>query len=184
MRLLPPCGGGESCRGPQPCTKPPGGASPQKRGAWPVTPHNYVCPWVPVVTQAWQNLRVTEQHFNLLNEVPPSLRILLVHLSADRWGLQVPVPPLCPPAADTGGTRCHLPSPGWPCASGVKATSHMGTTTCLSGWRWPATSGRSHGRVTGTGPRCTCFNSASARRGLQGGGTPVGASAGQLWAQC
>lgn len=41
-------------------------------------------PIAPFVTQAWQNLQVTEQHFNLLGEVPPTFRILFLHHSPDR----------------------------------------------------------------------------------------------------
>lgn len=36
------------------------------------------------VSQAWQNLQVTKQHFNLLNEIPPTFRILFLHHSPDR----------------------------------------------------------------------------------------------------
>lgn len=36
------------------------------------------------VTQAWQNLQVTKQHFNLLNEIPPTFRIIFLHHSPDR----------------------------------------------------------------------------------------------------
>nr|XP_054099496.1 cilia- and flagella-associated protein 46 isoform X11 [Callithrix jacchus] len=36
------------------------------------------------VSKAWQNLCVTEQHFNLLNEMPPTFRIFFLHLSPDR----------------------------------------------------------------------------------------------------
>ncbi|XP_058291853.1 cilia- and flagella-associated protein 46 isoform X5 [Hylobates moloch] len=36
------------------------------------------------VSKAWQNLCVTEQHFNLLNEMPPTFCILFLHLSGDR----------------------------------------------------------------------------------------------------
>uniref|UniRef100_A0A2K6BDB7 Cilia and flagella associated protein 46 n=2 Tax=Macaca TaxID=9539 RepID=A0A2K6BDB7_MACNE len=36
------------------------------------------------VSKAWQNLCVTEQHFNLLNEMPPTFRVLFLHLSRDR----------------------------------------------------------------------------------------------------
>ncbi|XP_045425210.1 cilia- and flagella-associated protein 46 isoform X3 [Lemur catta] len=36
------------------------------------------------VSKAWQNLCVTEQHFNFLNEIPPTIRIVLLHLSRDR----------------------------------------------------------------------------------------------------
>ncbi|XP_014649525.1 PREDICTED: cilia- and flagella-associated protein 46 [Ceratotherium simum simum] len=39
------------------------------------------------VSKAWQNLCVTEQHFNLLNEIPPAVRILLLHHSRDRTHL-------------------------------------------------------------------------------------------------
>ncbi|KAM7074050.1 cilia- and flagella-associated protein 46 isoform 1-T1 [Molossus nigricans] len=39
------------------------------------------------ISKAWQNLWVTEQHFNLLNEIPPSFRILLLHHSPDRTHL-------------------------------------------------------------------------------------------------
>ncbi|XP_065377728.1 cilia- and flagella-associated protein 46 isoform X1 [Macaca fascicularis] len=35
------------------------------------------------VSKAWQNLCVTEQHFNLLNEMPPTFRVLFLHLSRD-----------------------------------------------------------------------------------------------------
>nr|XP_054099482.1 cilia- and flagella-associated protein 46 isoform X1 [Callithrix jacchus] len=35
------------------------------------------------VSKAWQNLCVTEQHFNLLNEMPPTFRIFFLHLSPD-----------------------------------------------------------------------------------------------------
>ncbi|XP_023492381.2 cilia- and flagella-associated protein 46 isoform X4 [Equus caballus] len=35
------------------------------------------------ISKAWQNLCVTEQHFNLLNEIPPTFRILLLHHSQD-----------------------------------------------------------------------------------------------------
>ncbi|XP_045665368.1 cilia- and flagella-associated protein 46 isoform X2 [Ursus americanus] len=37
-----------------------------------------------VISKAWQNLRVTEQHFNLLNEIPPTFRILILQHSQDR----------------------------------------------------------------------------------------------------
>ncbi|KAM5324144.1 cilia- and flagella-associated protein 46 isoform 3-T3 [Glossophaga mutica] len=39
------------------------------------------------VSKAWQNLQVTEQHFSLLNEVPPAFRILFLHHSPDRTHL-------------------------------------------------------------------------------------------------
>ncbi|XP_057591801.1 cilia- and flagella-associated protein 46 [Hippopotamus amphibius kiboko] len=39
------------------------------------------------ISKAWQNLRVTEQHFNLLSEIPPSFRILFLHHSRDRTHL-------------------------------------------------------------------------------------------------
>ncbi|XP_058400316.1 cilia- and flagella-associated protein 46 [Diceros bicornis minor] len=39
------------------------------------------------VSKAWQNLCVTEQHFNLLNEIPPAVRILILHHSRDRTHL-------------------------------------------------------------------------------------------------
>ncbi|XP_011370907.1 cilia- and flagella-associated protein 46, partial [Pteropus vampyrus] len=39
------------------------------------------------ISKAWQNLQVTEQHFNLLGEVPPSCRILFLHHSPDRTHL-------------------------------------------------------------------------------------------------
>ncbi|XP_004375045.1 cilia- and flagella-associated protein 46 [Trichechus manatus latirostris] len=35
-------------------------------------------------SKAWQNLQVTEQHFNLLSEVPPMFRVLFLHHSRDR----------------------------------------------------------------------------------------------------
>ncbi|KAM5241604.1 cilia- and flagella-associated protein 46 isoform 3-T3 [Hipposideros larvatus] len=37
--------------------------------------------------KAWQNLRVTEQHFNLLNEIPPTFRVLFLQHSPDRTRL-------------------------------------------------------------------------------------------------
>ncbi|XP_012516129.1 PREDICTED: cilia- and flagella-associated protein 46 [Propithecus coquereli] len=37
-----------------------------------------------VISKAWQNLRVTEQHFTFLSEMPPTFRILVLHLSRDR----------------------------------------------------------------------------------------------------
>eukprot|EP00070_Physeter_catodon_P030862 XP_028337756.1 cilia- and flagella-associated protein 46 [Physeter catodon] len=39
------------------------------------------------ISKAWQNLRVTEQHFNFLSEIPPTLRILFLHHSRDRTHL-------------------------------------------------------------------------------------------------
>ncbi|ELK36789.1 hypothetical protein MDA_GLEAN10021259 [Myotis davidii] len=36
------------------------------------------------ISKAWQNLSVTEQHFNHLNEIPPTFRILSLHHSPDR----------------------------------------------------------------------------------------------------
>ncbi|XP_066095942.1 cilia- and flagella-associated protein 46 isoform X1 [Saccopteryx bilineata] len=39
------------------------------------------------ISKAWQNLLVTEQHFNLLNEIPPTFRILFLHHSPDRTHL-------------------------------------------------------------------------------------------------
>ncbi|XP_016061813.1 PREDICTED: cilia- and flagella-associated protein 46 [Miniopterus natalensis] len=39
------------------------------------------------ISKAWQNLSVTEQHFNLLNEVPATFRILFLHHSPDRTHL-------------------------------------------------------------------------------------------------
>ncbi|XP_036907145.1 cilia- and flagella-associated protein 46 [Sturnira hondurensis] len=39
------------------------------------------------VSKAWQNLQVTEQHFNLLSELPPAFRILFLHHSPDRTHL-------------------------------------------------------------------------------------------------
>lgn len=59
VRLLPPCGG----------------ARPRSRRPA-LTPD---CP-----PQAWQNLWVTEQHFNFLSEIPPTFRILFLHHSRDR----------------------------------------------------------------------------------------------------
>ncbi|KAB1271378.1 Cilia- and flagella-associated protein 46 [Camelus dromedarius] len=50
---------------------------------------------------AWQNLRVTEQHFNHLNEVPPTFRILFLHHSRDRtrlYGAAYEKPRLTPAA--------------------------------------------------------------------------------------
>ncbi|XP_055280347.1 cilia- and flagella-associated protein 46 isoform X2 [Moschus berezovskii] len=38
-------------------------------------------------SQAWQNLWVTEQHFNLLNDIPPTIRIIFLHHSRDRTRL-------------------------------------------------------------------------------------------------
>ncbi|XP_007452074.1 PREDICTED: tetratricopeptide repeat protein 40 [Lipotes vexillifer] len=39
------------------------------------------------ISKAWQNLRVTEQHFNFLSEIPPTFRILFLHHSRDRTHL-------------------------------------------------------------------------------------------------
>ncbi|XP_059517976.1 cilia- and flagella-associated protein 46 [Myotis daubentonii] len=39
------------------------------------------------ISKAWQNLSVTEQHFNHLNEIPPTFRILSLHHSPDRTHL-------------------------------------------------------------------------------------------------
>ncbi|KAI4530357.1 hypothetical protein MG293_019246 [Ovis ammon polii] len=39
------------------------------------------------ISKAWQNLWVTEQHFNLLNDVPPTARIVFLHHSRDRTHL-------------------------------------------------------------------------------------------------
>ncbi|XP_074194762.1 LOW QUALITY PROTEIN: cilia- and flagella-associated protein 46 [Rhinolophus sinicus] len=39
------------------------------------------------ISKAWQNLQVTKQHFNLLNEIPPTFRILFLHHSPDRTHL-------------------------------------------------------------------------------------------------
>ncbi|XP_072828267.1 cilia- and flagella-associated protein 46 isoform X6 [Vicugna pacos] len=54
-----------------------------------------------VISKAWQNLRVTEQHFNHLNEVPPTFRILFLHHSRDRtrlYGAAYEKPRLTPAA--------------------------------------------------------------------------------------
>ncbi|XP_047615394.1 cilia- and flagella-associated protein 46 isoform X9 [Phacochoerus africanus] len=53
------------------------------------------------ISKAWQNLRVTEQHFNLLNEIPPAFRILFLHHSGDRthlYGAAYERPKLVPSA--------------------------------------------------------------------------------------
>ncbi|XP_070326623.1 cilia- and flagella-associated protein 46 isoform X5 [Odocoileus virginianus] len=34
-------------------------------------------------SKAWQNLRVTEEHFNLLNDIPPTVRVIFLHHSRD-----------------------------------------------------------------------------------------------------
>ncbi|XP_013358484.1 PREDICTED: cilia- and flagella-associated protein 46 isoform X2 [Chinchilla lanigera] len=39
------------------------------------------------VSKAWQNLCITEQHFNILNEIPPTFRIIFLHYSRDRTQL-------------------------------------------------------------------------------------------------
>ncbi|XP_073096194.1 cilia- and flagella-associated protein 46 isoform X2 [Manis javanica] len=39
------------------------------------------------ISKAWQNLGVTDQHLNLLNEIPPTFRILFLHHSQDRTHL-------------------------------------------------------------------------------------------------
>ncbi|XP_070288236.1 cilia- and flagella-associated protein 46 isoform X2 [Myotis yumanensis] len=39
------------------------------------------------ISKAWQNLSVTEQHFNHLNEIPPTFRILSLHHSPGRTHL-------------------------------------------------------------------------------------------------
>nr|XP_025129616.1 cilia- and flagella-associated protein 46 isoform X5 [Bubalus bubalis] len=39
------------------------------------------------ISKAWQNLGVTEQHFNLLNDIPPTIRIVFLHHCRDRTHL-------------------------------------------------------------------------------------------------
>nr|XP_058910979.1 cilia- and flagella-associated protein 46 [Kogia breviceps] len=39
------------------------------------------------ISKAWQNLRVTEEHFNFLSEIPATFRILFLHHSRDRTHL-------------------------------------------------------------------------------------------------
>ncbi|KAI5270262.1 Cilia- And Flagella-Associated Protein 46 [Manis pentadactyla] len=39
------------------------------------------------ISKAWQNLGVTDQHLNLLNEIPPTFRIVFLHHSQDRTHL-------------------------------------------------------------------------------------------------
>ncbi|XP_065779668.1 cilia- and flagella-associated protein 46 isoform X5 [Muntiacus reevesi] len=34
-------------------------------------------------SKAWQNLRVTEEHFNLLSDIPPTIRVIFLHHSRD-----------------------------------------------------------------------------------------------------
>ncbi|XP_019062592.1 cilia- and flagella-associated protein 46 isoform X2 [Fukomys damarensis] len=36
------------------------------------------------ISKAWQNLCVSEQHFNILNEIPPTFRVIFLHYSRDR----------------------------------------------------------------------------------------------------
>ncbi|KAM5271866.1 cilia- and flagella-associated protein 46 [Ctenodactylus gundi] len=36
------------------------------------------------ISKAWQNLCVTEQHFNILSEIPPTVRVVFLHYSRDR----------------------------------------------------------------------------------------------------
>ncbi|XP_054441049.1 cilia- and flagella-associated protein 46 [Pteronotus mesoamericanus] len=62
------------------------------------------------VSKAWQNLQVTEQHFNLLSEVPPTFRVLFLHHSPDRthlYGAAYETPRLVPTkgkVAQVGGS--------------------------------------------------------------------------------
>ncbi|XP_036685221.1 cilia- and flagella-associated protein 46 isoform X2 [Balaenoptera musculus] len=52
-------------------------------------------------SKAWQNLRVTEEHFNFLSEIPPTFRILFLHHSRDRthlYGAAYEKPKLIPAA--------------------------------------------------------------------------------------
>ncbi|XP_059947631.1 cilia- and flagella-associated protein 46 [Mesoplodon densirostris] len=53
------------------------------------------------ISKAWQNLWVTEQHFNFLSEIPPTFRILFLHHSRDRTHLYGAAyeKPKCIPAA-------------------------------------------------------------------------------------
>ncbi|KAF5914545.1 hypothetical protein HPG69_010817 [Diceros bicornis minor] len=63
------------------------------------------------VSKAWQNLCVTEQHFNLLNEIPPAVRILILHHSRDRthlYGAAYERPKVIPAAKGKG----RSPRPG------------------------------------------------------------------------
>ncbi|XP_021108879.1 cilia- and flagella-associated protein 46 isoform X3 [Heterocephalus glaber] len=53
------------------------------------------------ISKAWQNLCVTEQHFNILNEIPPTFRVIFLHYSPDRSQLYGAAyeRPKSPPAA-------------------------------------------------------------------------------------
>ncbi|XP_008581370.1 PREDICTED: tetratricopeptide repeat protein 40, partial [Galeopterus variegatus] len=53
------------------------------------------------ISKAWQNLCVTEQHFDLLSEIPPTFRLLFLHHSRDRsrlYGAAYEKPRLLPAA--------------------------------------------------------------------------------------
>lgn len=56
--------------------------------------------------QAWQNLRVTEQHLTLLNEIPPSFRVLTLQHSPDRCAFP-PRSGAAPHPASTSGSGCE-----------------------------------------------------------------------------
>ncbi|KAM9618801.1 cilia- and flagella-associated protein 46 [Trichechus inunguis] len=85
-------------------------------------------------SKAWQNLQVTEQHFNLLSEVPPMFRVLFLHHSRDRsrlYGAVYERPKLIPTPKGkqlpTGGesllrTRVSEPANGCPQAPGQQGT--------------------------------------------------------------
>ncbi|KAM9197443.1 cilia- and flagella-associated protein 46 [Dugong dugon] len=85
-------------------------------------------------SKAWQNLQVTEQHFNLLNEVPPMFRVLFLHHSRDRsrlYGAVYERPKLIPTLKGkqlpTGGEsllrmRVSEPANGCPQAPGQQGT--------------------------------------------------------------
>uniref|UniRef100_M3XT11 Uncharacterized protein n=1 Tax=Mustela putorius furo TaxID=9669 RepID=M3XT11_MUSPF len=83
--------------------------------------------------QAWQNLRVTEQHLTLLNEIPPSFRVLTLQHSPDRTHLYCaayerprPVPAAKGKLLQVGGEFCRLCRPG---ARGPGTRAAGGSTT-------------------------------------------------------
>lgn len=73
--------------------------------------------------QAWQNLRVTEQHLTLLNEIPPSFRVLTLQHSPDRCAFPPRSGAAPHPASTSGRGRERAPGlPGWrACWGGPKA---------------------------------------------------------------
>uniref|UniRef100_A0A8D0Q223 Cilia and flagella associated protein 46 n=1 Tax=Sus scrofa TaxID=9823 RepID=A0A8D0Q223_PIG len=95
------------------------------------------------ISKAWQNLRVTEQHFNLLNEIPPAFRILFLHHSGDRthlYGAAYEKPKLTPSAKgkmlQMGGEFRQRLYPAQPLAPGTPVTQTRKSLHSLTCWPW------------------------------------------------